>query len=308
MRRQSIYTLMILSLLMLFSCDECEPCPTVTDNNPPSIPVITASATTVESEGQVNLTATSTDQDGDPITYLWDATSGSYNTTSGSAVVWTAPEVDNDQTYTITVEAKDDNCGTASTSVNILVTATGGGNGGNGSDVIIGSDDHNMWAPFGGAAETYKLTQVLYYANEIGKAGIVNGIATMVQTSNSRNFTNLKIYLVHVNRNTIEANIQNNYDGNTPTLVFQQANLTYGDAATDKDQWHDFNFNSNFNYNGADNLLVIFERNSPGGGGSAVGVYGYDTPGINRIMSVSNPANETGIPHDDALYIKLLFQ
>ena len=241
-------------MFALFSCEECEKCPTETDNNPPSTPVITASATTVESEGQVNLTAASTDEDGDPITYLWDATGGSYYPASGSAVVWTAPTVDNDQTFTITVEAKDDNCGSASASVNIAVTATGGGNG---EGVIIGTAQNNTWAPFGGAAETYKNTQILYHANEIGKAGTINGIATMVSTSLTRDFTNLKIYLVTVNRNAIDANLAANLEGKVPTLVYQAANLTYGVAATDRNQWHDFNFNTTFNYNGTDNLLVI---------------------------------------------------
>ena len=298
--------MLILPILVFVSCEESEKCPTDTDNNPPSTPVITASATTVESDGQVNLTATSTDEDSDPITYLWDATGGSYNTTSGSAVVWTAPDVDNDQTFTITVEAKDDNCGSASASVNIAVTATGGG--GNGEGVIIGTAENGSWDPFGGAAETYKKTQVLYYANEVGKAGIIKGIALMNSSNNPRDFTNFKIYLSTTGRNAIEANFANNFDGKTPTQVYQIPNLTYGVFATHRDQWYEFNFDTGFAYNGTENLLLYFERNSPGGGGSAVGVYSFDTNGIDRIVSTHVQGGETGIPHDFALYVKLLFE
>ena len=306
MLRKYVIPIIVLSLFALFSCEECEPCPTAADNNSPSTPVITASATTVESGGQVDLTATSTDEDGDTITYLWDATGGSYNPPSSSTVVWTAPTVDNDQTFTITVEVKDDNCGSASASVNIAVTATGGG--GNGEGVIIGTAENNCWEPFGGAAAAYKNTQILYHANEIGKAGTINGIATMASTSLSRDFTNLRIYLVTVNRNAIEANIAANYEGQAPILVYQTANLTYGVAATDRDQWHEFNFDNGFAYNGTDNLLVIIERNSTGGGGASVGVYKFDTVGTNRMMAITNQGADTGIPRDYAMHTKLLFE
>jgi len=305
MLRKYVIPITVLSLFALFSCEECEECPTAADNNPPLTPVITASATTVESGGQVNLTAISTDQDSDPLTYLWDATGGSFNSTSGSAVVWTAPIVDNDQTFTITVEVKDDNCGSASASVNIDVTAIGGG--GNREGVIIGTAENNTWAPFGGAAETYKNTQILYHANEIGKAGTINGIATMASTSLSRDFTNLRIYLVTVNRNAIEATVANNFEGKAPTLVYQTNNFTY-DAQSMRDQWQVFNFNSGFAYNGTDNLLVIIERSSTGGGGAAVGVYSFDTIGTNRMMSITIQGDDTGILREYAMHTKLLFE
>jgi hypothetical protein len=98
-------------------------------NSPPATPATTASTTEIESGGEVGLSVSSSDPDGDPVTYSWSATEGSFNSTAGTAVVWTAPIVSTDQQFTVSVVATDVHGAGASSSVNITVTDTGGGGG-----------------------------------------------------------------------------------------------------------------------------------------------------------------------------------
>jgi len=124
-------------------------------NNPPTTPTIISSTTTVESEGTVNLTASASDPDNDPLTYTWSATGGSFNTTSGASVVWTAPAVSDTQQYTITVEVQDDKGASASNSVNITVTSGGVGLvwEENFESYVAGSWPSN-WVPDGNATDS----------------------------------------------------------------------------------------------------------------------------------------------------------
>jgi hypothetical protein len=79
---------LFISMVWLVGCGEDD---TVSvkqpTNNPPTTPVIIASATTVKSGETVTLTATEMDPDSDPLVYIWSS-GGSFNTTSGQSVVW----------------------------------------------------------------------------------------------------------------------------------------------------------------------------------------------------------------------------
>ena len=85
-------------------------------NQPNHDPVITAVNATpsdnVELGGTVNLTVVATDQDNDPLTFVWQATGGTLSAATGTTVVWTAP--DTAGSYSVTVSASDGREGNAS--------------------------------------------------------------------------------------------------------------------------------------------------------------------------------------------------
>ena len=78
---------------------------TETPNNPPVINSMTASATSVQQGGTVNLSCSASDADGDALTYTWTKTGGTLSSTTGTSTVWTAPTTVG--TYTVTVTVSD---------------------------------------------------------------------------------------------------------------------------------------------------------------------------------------------------------
>ena len=106
---------------------------TVTAQSPPIVRVV-VSSTTVGRGGTVSLTATARDEDGGPVTYLWEAPSGSFDATDRASVTWTAPSVAGRVRISLTVT--DDEGDTTSGTVEITV---GGGGSGSGSGGGTGS-------------------------------------------------------------------------------------------------------------------------------------------------------------------------
>jgi len=88
----------------------------------------------------VNLTVTAHDDDGDPMTYVWSTDQGSFNSTSGASVIWTAPAA-GAGTATLTVTITDGKGGV--TSQNTAIVYAGGMPSGNSLSFIFKDDFKN---------------------------------------------------------------------------------------------------------------------------------------------------------------------
>ncbi len=90
-------------------------------NRPPAVSA-SCDPCAVAPGGEVRLTATATDPDGDTLAYAWSAPRGSFaGATDGAAARWTAPAGAGG--YTIRVRVSDGRGGSASVSVAVVVTA-----------------------------------------------------------------------------------------------------------------------------------------------------------------------------------------
>lgn len=109
-----IFASLLSAIILLVNCSKS----TDSKNNPPHISSLTANPTEVEPNGSSSIACTASDPDGDALTYVWSATSGSING-SGSNVTWIAPG--NEGTFSITCEVQDGKGGQDSKFVNIPV-------------------------------------------------------------------------------------------------------------------------------------------------------------------------------------------
>jgi hypothetical protein len=91
---------------------------TVRANNPPTIASLTAGAEWTIPSGNVQVTCSASDTDGDELSYGWTASAGSISGT-GAVVSWTAPQAVG--TYNITVVVTDGYGGEAAGSVSLSV-------------------------------------------------------------------------------------------------------------------------------------------------------------------------------------------
>lgn len=81
---------------------------------PPVIGALVVSTDTCVPGGTVILKVSAADVDGDPVTFAWTATAGTFSQTSGDSVVWTAPTTAG--AATVTIVASDGKGGTDSAS------------------------------------------------------------------------------------------------------------------------------------------------------------------------------------------------
>ena len=111
-----VFILIGLSL-SLTSCDILEILG-IRKNRPPTIVSLTANPTSVSIRGTSTVTCNANDPDGDPLTYIWQA-SGGIISGSGAIVTWTAPSVTG--TYSVIVTVSDGRGGEDKRGVNIDV-------------------------------------------------------------------------------------------------------------------------------------------------------------------------------------------
>lgn len=292
-RKRSITMLAILGMVFALSCEFNG------QNRNPDTPVITASATTVESGGVVNLSVTCTDPDGDALTFTWCATGGTFSATTGTAVNWTAPVVTTTTVYTIRVIADDGKQGVSHVSVEITV---GAGQGPGEDEVIIGQQEITMWDPFTSNSDGRR-NQFLYLGSEVNRTGRVTKVSLMSANMTRGTYSSFEIRICPTARDTLETNFNNNYDGATPTVVYQRATQSYG-SQDSINYWTDFEFDTGYDYTGG-NFILEFVFTS--GEGIPVSSHGYRTGEARRRVSASPWNQETGLPFTEVPHLKLTF-
>lgn len=110
-------------------------------NTPPQVSV--PASVSVASGGSVNITATASDADGDPLSYSWSAPDFSVSNGSSATVTLTAPQVQETTDYTVTVTVDD---GTDSVQAQVVVTVTYSDPGGSCEMTDPNAGSYPAWA------------------------------------------------------------------------------------------------------------------------------------------------------------------
>lgn len=111
----------------------------------------------------------------------------------------------------------------------------------------------------------YSTTQQIYTKNEIGKAGQITSIAFYnYEIGKARNYD---IYLSHTTKEV--------FDSNTDWVMVSEANKVFSGTVTLGDKWTVIDFDTPFQYDGAQNLLLTVDDNTGKSTGSnyTIGVY-----------------------------------
>lgn len=95
----------------------------------------------------------------------------------------------------------------------------------------------------------------IYKANEIGSAGIITKIEYNISNSCNFNMSNQKLYLLNTSLNSFTTNIYEDPIAMGATLVYDGL-VNWNGAG-----WDDITLQTNFTYNGTDNLMVIWVNN-----------------------------------------------
>lgn len=109
--------ILIIGIILLVAYINCG------GNNAPIISSISLNPTEAMVGEDVTCTVTATDEDDDTLTFTWSADGGTFSSSGGQSVTWTAPATAGN--YTITVTASDDNdADTLSDSIRVRAVAS----------------------------------------------------------------------------------------------------------------------------------------------------------------------------------------
>ncbi len=152
-----------------------------------------------------------------------------------------------------------------------------------GSDITIGTGTSTAYyAPFNNFYKNSR-NEVIYHASQIGQAGAITGISYNVGTSASFTTSSINIYMGHTSRTSF-----NSTSDWTPVsdlqLVYSSTNEVIG-ASTG---WENFVFDTPFQYNGNDNLVVVVTKSSSSYSSALKYVYTSQT---NRCLYRQNDSN-----------------
>lgn len=121
--------------------------------------------------------------------------------------------------------------------------------------------------------------------------------AAVPQTAN---YANVELYMGHTALSELTTTYDNNWSS-TPVQVYSNPMVQLGGLASG--DLVNFPFDSNFEYNGTDNLLVEFVWNGPNETGSLY-VFGWIAEG-NRVLFEKEHDASTGTLSDEAAYMEI---
>jgi hypothetical protein len=131
--------------------------------------------------------------------------------------------------------------------------------------VVCGVPDAENIIPFCGQGPDAMRFQALYLHDELGFSGEIISFGLGSTGNPAAEFYNVRVSMCQTTRTGLDSVFANNYDGNTPTLVFQADTLLVGTP----DTW--YSFPCSFMYNNTENL--IFEIQWRDDAGSNVSFY-----------------------------------
>jgi hypothetical protein len=215
-------------------------------------------------------------------------------TVSNSTGIYALKGVDSDTTYTITVEKAGYDFepaeATTGTSENYSFNC---GNvwgvdfEGYSDAVSIGAGKISWIFPMSTGSNDAR-TQVIYLADEIERAGNITALSLEVTTVPGQNLENWTIRMKHTSLSRY-GNDNGSLEADGWTVVYQN------DESIEDKGWHKFEFQTPFEYNGTDNLLVDFSFNNSSN--SSHGLCRVSSPGGKR-SAYNSVYNEPGDPLD----------
>ena len=122
-----------------------------------------------------------------------------------------------------------------------------------GGDVTIGNGSSNNTSIPMMSNYDYSYTQQIYYADEIGGATTIDGIS-FDEVGTVSVETPIKIYLAETDKNAF-ASTSDYVTADALTLVYE------GNYPSNTSGMHRINFDTPFEYSGANNLVVVFDNN-----------------------------------------------
>ena len=131
-------------------------------------------------------------------------------------------------------------------------------------------------------------SEVIYRQSDIGSAKRITDLALRIYIEPGRTLSNWTIRMQHTNWNTF-TDVVNMFPSSGWTTVYQD-NVTIT-----QDGWINFHFDTPFDYNGTQNLLVDFSFNNSGRTAPSGG-YFFKNVGSNRVLSLASTTGTHGDP------------
>lgn len=115
----------------------------------------------------------------------------------------------------------------------------------------------NYYSPFYYSSND-SYTEMLYLASEINQKGTINSIAFDCAVTGSNAVDTFRIYMATTNKTSLTTGLANWMPIEEMTLVYEGVDITIGAEKG----WETFTFNTPFEYNGTDNLLVAISKDA----------------------------------------------